>query len=112
MLQHLELIGQKDKLRFGCNNLGNELFIQGRHPLLKTFNYIFQNLAVFFLDFFPIIRIVENKGNKNQCSAAADPRNQRAIWLHKFLSQIKNSLQPIPLIPLKFTQYLQFTLLH
>ena len=112
MLQNLELIGQKDKLRFGCNNLRNELFIQGRHPLLKTFNYIFQNLTVFFVDFFPIIRTVDNKGNKNPCSAAADPRNQRAIWLHIFLSPIKNSLQLIPLIPLKFTQCLQFTLLH
>ena len=112
MLQNLELIGQKDKLRFGCNNLGNELFIQGRHPLLKTFSYIHQGLAAVFAKKISTLRIVYNEGNENQCSAAADPRNQRVIWLHKFLSQIKNSLQPIPLFPLKFTQYLQFTLLH
>ena len=112
MLQNLELIGQKDKLRFGCNKLGNDLSILGRHSLLKTNSYILHSLEVVFATFFPIIRMVDNNGNKNQRSAALDPRNQRAIWLHKFPSQIKNSLQPIPLIPLKFTQYLQFTLLH
>ena len=112
MLQNLELIGQKGKLRFGCNNLDNELFIQGRHQLLKTFCYIHQGLAVVFAKKISTLRIVYNEGNENQCSAAADPQNQRAIRLHKFLSQIKNSLQLIPLFPLKFTQYLQFTLLH
>ena len=112
MLQNLELIWQKDKLRFGCNNLGNDLSILGRHGLLKTNSYILHSLEVVFETLFSILRMVDNNGNKNQCSAAADPRNQPAIWLHIFLSPIKNSLQPIPLIPLKFTQYLQFTLLH